>query len=88
MKILYTGSHIYQHSIQQGNGGHRFHNNNGSRHNDRVVSSFDRNFNIFPLVIDSLLFAENRWCRLHMGAEKNRGAVADAAQDAAGMIGV
>lgn len=86
-QIINFGAHIDKQGVQQGNGSHGFYDDDRSWYDDGVMSALDRNFDIFSLFVDRLLFLEYGWRRLDMRAQDDRGTIADAAEDSSGMVG-
>ena len=86
-QIVHTGRDACKKHIEKRDGGHGFHHDNSSRNDDRVVTAFDPDTDIFAALVDCILFHGDGGRGLDGSPENDIAAVADAAQDAAGMIG-
>lgn len=82
IKIFYirnTGGHISYHGIRQRKGSHCFYDDYGAGNDDRIMSSFYLDTDIFPVPVYGFLLLENRRSRLDIGTQDDFRAVADAA---------
>ena len=85
--MIHSCPHIGQHQVQYGQGCHAFYNHDCAGNDDRIVASLDlqRTFNM--VTANGLLWLKDGWSWLDMSAQKDGRAVADAAQNTAGVVG-
>ena len=85
--MIHSCPHIGQHQVQYGQGCHAFYNHDCAGNDDRIVASRDlqRTFNM--VTANGLLWLKDGWSWLDMSAQKDGRAVADAAQNTAGVVG-
>lgn len=84
--VIHSCGHIYQHGIEECEGGHAFHDDHSPGNDDGVVAPLDIDADFFPGFIDGLLGLEDGGRRLYMCADQNAAAVADAAEDTARVV--
>ena len=84
--IFQSAAHSNQQGVRQGQRGHRFYYYHRSGHNHRIVAAVNLNGGGFPLPGHGLLRRSNRRSGLDGGPQHNITAVADAAQDASGVV--
>ena len=84
---VYRGGHVQHHQIQQRDSGHSLNNYAGPGGDERIVAPVNGHRTDGSVGAERSLFSGNGRCGLEADPDANIAAIADSAQDAAGMIG-
>ena len=87
MQMLHSGGHVLQQQIQKGDGGHGLHYHHGPGNDDGIVPSPDADLPAAAVLKQGCLGTGNGGSGFEGNSYQKIAAVADSAQDPAGMIG-
>lgn len=68
-QMIHSGSCIDKKRVQKSDGGHAFHHDDSSGHNDGVVAAFDGDADFLVIPVYGVLRGEDGGRRLYVGAQ-------------------